>query len=175
MIIEGLADPMIEQFQNPDTFDNVFEEMGDDMEESFADATRANPMKSPADDYDIPEEEEDITEEEEHDNNPDMDVDMDDMYNMDNINNTDNKDDDDDDDVETEDMMEGFRGSQMQMRASQTLLLKCVLFGLLFYILGSPKTYSYTNKLIPSCLKVDRTIIHSIIFTVSVFLVYQFI
>ena len=155
MVIEGLADPMIEQFQNPDTFDNVFEEMGDDMEENFADATRANPMKSPADDYDIPEEEEDeeITEEGEveRDNNPDM------------------------EDIETEDMMEGFSGSQIQMRASQTLLLKCVLFGLLFYILASPKTYAYTNKLIPSDFNVDRTIIHSILFTISVFLVYQFI
>ena len=44
-MIEGFSDSMIEQFQNADKFDDVFEEMGEDQTETFKNASKANIKK----------------------------------------------------------------------------------------------------------------------------------
>ena len=177
-MIEGFVDPMVEPFQNAEKFDDVFEEMGEDHHETFKNATKANMKKEEEEDTD----DEDITYQEEDDDkdieaeDDDEDIEEeDDSFDMKQLakdikkyknfkSSKNNK---------SEDAIEGFQGSRYQLYYNQNLLLKCLLFGILFYILASPKTYTYTNKFIP--VNMDRIVVHTIIFTLVVFIVYQLI
>ena len=147
-MIEGLADPMVEQFQNPEAYDDVYEE---DIDESVV---KANPMTYSEDEDDYIDKQLDV-----------------DVLDDDEVENEDNDNDDNNPMIAQE---EGFRGSQYQLDASQTLLLKCALFGMLFYILASPKSHSFTNQFIPSSLKIDRTLLHAVLFGLATFILYQF-
>jgi hypothetical protein len=185
-MIEGFSDSMIEQFQNADKFDDVFEEMGEDQPETFKNASKANIKKKKKNINNKKDKDN------EEDNDTDNDEDIDEDIEEENI--------EEDEDIEEEDKfdmkqlakdikkykdfklsknkkskdtIEGFQGSRYQLYYNQNLLLKCLLFGILFYILASPKTYTYTNKFIP--VKIDCVLLHTIIFTLIVFIVYQLI
>ena len=164
-MIEGFVDPMVEPFQNAEKFDDVFEEMGEDHHETFKNATKANMKKEEEDDDKDIEAEDDDEDIEEEDDSFDMKQLAKDIKKYKNFKSSKNN--------KSEDAIEGFQGSRYQLYYNQNLLLKCLLFGILFYILASPKTYTYTNKFIP--VNMDRIVVHTIIFTLVVFIVYQLI
>ena len=174
-MIQGVSDITFENFQNPEnTHDDIFEEM--ETEEFMNTATKANPPNNNSN----------------SDSNSDSDSDMDedDIENLDNANNIDSEDSiiQEEEDNKTNKKLkttnpeykkskfaniEGFQGSQIQLYWNRNLLLKCILFGILFYVLSSPKTYALTNQYLPS--NIDRVLLHSILYTFIIFVIYQII
>lgn len=63
-------------------------------------------------------------------------------------------------------IIEGFNGSVNKNLSNDKLLLKSILFGLIFYILSHPKTFELTK---PITQKMDKLIIHTIVFILIVF------
>lgn len=63
-------------------------------------------------------------------------------------------------------IIEGFNGSVNKNLSNDKLLLKSILFGLIFYVLSHPKTFELTK---PITQKMDKLIIHTIVFILIVF------
>ena len=69
------------------------------------------------------------------------------------------------------DLVEGFNSSMIKLHFDNKLLLKCILYGLIFYILANPRSYKYTNMVATN--KLDRVLVHGIIFTLLVYVIEQ--
>ena len=171
-MIQGVSDITFENFQNPEnTQDEIFEEM--ETEEFMNTATKATPPNNNSNS--------------DSDSDSDSDMDEHDIENLDNANNIDSEEsiiheEDNNKKLKTTNPeykkskfanIEGFQGSQIQLYWNRNLLLKCILFGILFYVLSSPKTYALTNQYLPS--NIDRVLLHSILYTFIIFVIYQII
>jgi hypothetical protein len=64
--------------------------------------------------------------------------------------------------------LEGFRGGETKEYNNFKLLLKSILFGLLFYLLSNEKIYKLTK---PYLNGLDKNIVHSIVFIVLFYLI----
>ena len=64
--------------------------------------------------------------------------------------------------------LEGFRGGEKKEYNNFKLLLKSILFGLLFYLLSNEKIYKLTK---PYLNGLDKNIVHSIVFIVLFYLI----
>ena len=189
-MIEGLVDPLTENFQNPNSLDEHFNEIGAEDNE-YQEVVRANnkPIisvdseynESPGDNNPIVKfnEEGDVDSEEEV-----IDQEFSDKFRKESFLDEKKKaerdseyeklvlkDIDDERDEEDGDVVEGFNGGQFRVYLDNKLLLKSILFGLLFYILANPRSYKYTSRFTTN--KLDRVLVHAIIFTLLVYLVNQ--
>ena len=64
--------------------------------------------------------------------------------------------------------IEGFRGGEEKKYNDNKLVLKSILFGLLFYILSNPKIYNLTR---PYLNGLDKNLVHSIVFIILYYLI----
>ena len=65
-------------------------------------------------------------------------------------------------------VIEGFNGSVLNDIINERLLLKSILFGLLFYLLANPKSFEYTKSLTSN---LDKLLVHTILFTLIVYFI----
>lgn len=63
---------------------------------------------------------------------------------------------------------EGFKGNLMKTIDDQKLIIKSVIFGLLFYLLANPRSFKYTNFIGGG---LDKILTHSIIFVIIIYLI----
>jgi hypothetical protein len=66
--------------------------------------------------------------------------------------------------------IEDFNGSLWNEYYNEKTLLKSILIGLLFYILANPRSFKYTNFI---SNKIDKILLHSILFTLIVYIINQ--
>ena len=71
--------------------------------------------------------------------------------------------------VESE-IIESFNGSIIHEMKNERLILKCILYGLLFYILANPRTFRYTSK-IQILKNLDSLVLHTILFIIIVYII----
>ena len=64
--------------------------------------------------------------------------------------------------------VEGFRGGEEKKYNDNKLVLKSILFGLLFYLLSNPKIYNLTK---PYLNGLDKNLVHSIVFIILFYLI----
>lgn len=64
--------------------------------------------------------------------------------------------------------VEGFRGGQEKKYNDNKLVLKSILFGLLFYLLSNQKIYDLTK---PYLNGLDKNLVHSIVFIILYYLI----
>lgn len=177
-MVVGLTDPMIENFQNADEDDQqVIEYFDDGKTDEYANdgddyAVRANPKRK--------------------NNNPSLEKFNEKFHDV--SSEDDNVNSEDDNVVEEEaeqfkntsqaeliarlkrrsekepevSVIEGFNGSVLNDIINERLLLKSILFGLLFYLLANPKSFEYT-KILTSNL--DKYLVHTILFTILVYFI----
>lgn len=75
-----------------------------------------------------------------------------------------------------EDNLEGFdnegkpKSIFMINLMKQKKLLKSITFGLIFYLLANPRSFKYTNIL---TTKLDKVLVHSLIFTLLVYIIME--
>ena len=62
---------------------------------------------------------------------------------------------------------EGFNGSMVKTIEEQKLIIKSIIFGLLFYLLANPRSFKFTNFIGNG---LDKILVHSIIFVIIVYL-----
>jgi hypothetical protein len=67
-------------------------------------------------------------------------------------------------------IIESFNGSIITEMKNERLILKCILYGLLFYVLAHPKTLRYTSK-IEHFKSLDALVLHTILFVALVYLI----
>ena len=204
-MIEGFVDPFAENFQNPETLDDHFENVDIAQEEEYEKATRANnkPIISVDDKYyqdnKIVESEDmdsvyqedteidlefskkfkeefqdDVKSEDRKSALDDLVLDVEPTANLDTSNNkgeSEPEEDELDQLSNGSDLVEGFNGSMIKLHFDNKLLLKCILYGLIFYILANPRSYKYTNMVATN--KLDRVLVHGIIFTLLVYVIEQ--
>lgn len=53
---------------------------------------------------------------------------------------------------------------------NQKKLLKSITFGLLFYLLANPRSFKYTNVFTS---KLDKVLVHTLLFTLIVYIIMQ--
>ena len=53
---------------------------------------------------------------------------------------------------------------------NQKKLLKSITFGLLFYLLANPRSFKYTNVF---TTKLDKVLVHTLLFTLIVYIIMQ--
>tara|TARA_B100001964_G_C13971117_1_gene481936 strand:+ start:13 stop:606 length:594 start_codon:yes stop_codon:yes gene_type:complete len=71
-----------------------------------------------------------------------------------------------------EDTVEGFNGGSHNDLLDQRLLLKSLLFGLLFYLLANNDTYKMTKQLTKG---LDKVLIHAVVFSVFYYIIQTMI
>ena len=70
------------------------------------------------------------------------------------------------------DTIEGFSGGEQYEYKTSKFILKCILFGLIFFILSHNSTYNLTKPLTKQFSKtVDKHIIHTIIFIIIYYII----
>lgn len=71
---------------------------------------------------------------------------------------------------EEDNVIEGFQGSMNASLLNQRILLKTILYSLMFYLLANPRSFKYTNQITSS---LDKILLHSLIFAIGVFVLEQ--
>lgn len=71
---------------------------------------------------------------------------------------------------EQKNVIESFQGSMINKLANERILLKSILYGLIFYLFANPRTFKYTNYITNA---LDKILVHAIIFTFLVFILEQ--
>lgn len=64
-------------------------------------------------------------------------------------------------------MEEGFNGSLINAIEEQKIIIKAIVFGLLFYLLANPRSFKFTNFIGNG---LDKILVHSIIFVIISYL-----
>lgn len=64
-------------------------------------------------------------------------------------------------------MEEGFNGSLINAIEEQKIIIKSIVFGLLFYLLANPRSFKFTNFIGNG---LDKILVHSIIFVIISYL-----
>ena len=71
-------------------------------------------------------------------------------------------------DIKGIESIEGFKGGEEKKYNDNKLVLKSILFGLLFYILSNQKIYNLTR---PYLNGLDKNLVHSIVFIILFYLI----